>query len=449
MPFFYDRLVTEEPLPIRVQSEIDSILASGQWGQWRSKWLNDREALVASARAWCVSSHWDSHTPRLEDWKQVSKDIASARLSSAVLAEMATTSKRRICFPPIPFFELEQLDEIIKGLSDPVAVAVIAEQVSQFNSLLAVPQREIARTCWGMMTPLQQNMWQYSAWCWMVAVPDAHPLPWPSDGGFAKLSKAQYSRREETLRRLESAAVEAMRNGDRDSDAIRTARNFAQARGPAAVAELEALLRKPEPVAAPPQITTPQAEPELEDTTDDSQLGRHERLCMGLFQYPPDLNEWRAVESEANNSANGRSQPHPLIVMADFLRGRQFPEPLDREAWSRFAKVLKECNGLLDVNPADRSRSLPVLELVASIRSTVSLGEVAVDLITVAGTRRADPAWWRALKAELRPQMRREGWIRANDRISFATAAVEWRARWLTPVERLAFESGFAPEHKS
>ncbi len=439
-PFLYDRLVTEESLSIQFRNEIDEILAGSQWGQWRIKRSNDRRLLEAGARAWCVSSHWDSHTPPLEDWKEVFQDIRSARLTADVLAEMAAASKRRICFPPIPLFEREQVIDVIGSLMDPVAVAVMAEQISQFDSLLTVKHDEIPRTCWEMMPSQSRARWEYPAWRWLVFVPDAGPMPWPSDAGFTMLSTLQHPRQAEALRWLEASAAEAVSHRGPDPRAVRIATHFAELRGPSAVVELQALLRRDAPGTAPFELPP-------QDEIPDSELGRNERLCIGLFEGPLDMSQWRVAEFEAKFPPNGAA-PHPIAQMVDFLRQRYLPESLDQEAWTRLATVLRECGGLLDANARDRCRPLPVLELAASIRSTASLGEVAIDLISVAGDRRSDPRWWRALRAELRPLVRRTEWMLANDRIAQAVAAVEWRAQWLNADERQAFDTGFARELK-
>src|SRR5579872_391225 len=91
--------------------DMDSILAKAEWEQWRAKQFSPA-LLAAAARAWCTSSYWSRHTPRLENWKIVVRDLGSETLSEATIASMAEANEHRLPFPAIPLFEKEQVQDL-------------------------------------------------------------------------------------------------------------------------------------------------------------------------------------------------------------------------------------------------------------------------------------------------------------------------------------------------
>jgi hypothetical protein len=431
--------VTEDPLSIQFIGHIDSVLTSGEWPKWRNSRLHDRETLVANARAWCASSYWNLHTPNLEDWKEIVQDISASRLTVDALAEMAGANSRRISFPPIPLFEREQMHDMIGILQDPLAAAVLAEQLASTNSLLTVQPDEVPKICWDRMQPQLRERLEYPAWRWLVFTPDANGKPWPGDRGMDALWGLEGSRRDEALRLLEAAATETVQTGAANKGAAIVLDSFARLRNPKAplVTRLETF---------PTDVDRKLSDLRSEIFGKEARPAEYERLCRELFDEPLDLRQWKALEEKVRQRTMESREPHPLSAMADYLREQDFSIALDQATWEKFIVVLQKCGGLLELRKTEALRPLPALELAASIRSNVNIGAVAVDLIAHAGPHRRNRAWWASLKAGLRPMVRRGGWTLANDRTHRAIAAVASQSRWLVTAERQALENGFAQE---
>jgi hypothetical protein len=153
------------------------------------------------------------------------------------------------------------------------------------------------------------------------------------------------------------------------------------------------------------------------------------------------MGEWEELEAEAERRAGQGLERHPLSEMAHWMQELDLPIGLDDQAWENIALVFEQCPGLMKAEVALGLLPLPALELAACVRSTVSIGEVAVGLVLLAEKHRADTAWWEALWAGLQqPLARRGGWPLANDRPGFAKDAVRAQRRWLSEPERNALD---------
>jgi len=411
---------------------IDGKLRNGDWAQWRSSSMSEPTALAAAARAWCASSHWDRNTPNLEDWRVVVEDLASEVLSEADLAEMARTSRHHIAFPPIPFFEERQVKDLL-GVSDESAAILLAEQLMGLDSLLTVRPENAASICWKRVE--ESVGMEYAAWCWLIRPDYPAERPLPSEAGVRALLNFAGPRGAQARTLLE-AAVE--RAGDGDARARAVMATFAELRCAA------------EPIATEPVLLD---EPELGIATQavvDSTATLYESLCKQLFHGPLDIGPWKALETEIEGRSNAEPMSHPVARLAQYLRGQYFPVELDSPAWENLARVLTECGGLMKVEPASGFLPLPALELAACVRSTVSIGEVAVGLVILTGEHRLDSMWWKVLWAGLQqPMARRGGWCSSNDRTGFAQDAVRAQEYWLSPREKQAFKTAIVRESNS
>jgi hypothetical protein len=428
----YDLLMTEDPPSIQSNGYIDAVVDRGEWLQWRDSQSHPPERLREAAIAWCKSPLWNRCTPWLEDWKQIVQDICPGSLSADELAQMAGANSRGICFPPIPLFEAEQAYDMIGGLLDPLAVAVFAEQLAAVSSFLPAGEPEMPRACWEKTSPNVRQRIEYPAWRWLVFVPEPIGGPWPSRREFDALLQIQGSRRDEALQRLEAAARQSGQAGDHDAEAVLewfaeiAGKEDATGSGSAGVLT-GSIAAQPGNEPAPPDL---------------------ERLCRALFEGPLDRTQWKAVEALARGRGPGAAEAHPLSAMTQYLREQNIPEEQDAGAWEKLKSVLTECGGLLDVPEGGGSRPLPALELAASVLSTVSIGNVAVELIDLARTQKEKADWWRALRAGLEPKVRRDRSLNVNDRVGPAIDRINWRCtrNWLKPAEKQAFEIGFAQE---
>ncbi len=195
--------------------ELDQKLSQDEWLKWRDSIQNQDEQRSEAAKAWCISSHWNEHTPNLEDWKIVSGDLQQCALTASDLSWMAAAAARPICIPLIPFFEDEQLADLIHGLNDPEAVAVLANQVYSSDSMMTIGPSGGLRFCWARMKDALKEQLEFQAWRWLLDNQGDESIEWPSDSGFDALSRFPGEGSRDGLERLQVAVLEGLDRGDR------------------------------------------------------------------------------------------------------------------------------------------------------------------------------------------------------------------------------------------
>ncbi len=429
-------------LQLLSEDEIANALASGSWPEWRSSRAHEPRRLADGARSWCVSPYWDRHTPRLEDWKCIVADMAAEGLSADGLSFLAAATPRRLAFPVIPLFELEQLSDLVGVVTDPAAAAVLAAQPAATDCLLSTVRHDVLRLCWERMARQFNDPIEYSAWRWMALDHSVEGQAWPSPAGIQALYRMKGSRRDEALQSLEAAARAAVESGAGEQGAA------------VVIKELERLRSGPSAQRDAPQYRGSLDSGELRTATGvaKAQSGEErsaaaQEICRELFYGPVDVSKWDVLAGEIANWSPEGNIVHPMAFLVDYLRQAELPVALDQRAWERFSAVIQDRRGLLGV--AEPGSPPPAFELAVSRRSELSMGQVAIELMQLAGDLRRDPAWWAAVKAGLRPMVRRAGWHVANDRIDLAVSAVTAQARLLSSIEQQALAEGFAgrPDH--
>jgi len=384
--------------------DMDSILAKAEWEQWRAK-QSDPERIAAAARAWCTSSYWKNHTPRLEVWKIVVNDLGMAIFTDAVLSEMAEMNDHRLPFPPIPLFENEQVQDLCRIMLNADTAVALAERLEESNSLLTVDPSEAPQQCWDFLSAPARRGIDFAAWQWLFSGRESQ-VPLPSQPGVAWLTSIKSPRRAEALQRLEEAY-----------------------RGRVTV------------------VVEPEGDPApAVDTESVARRERNQRLARELFTGYPDLDVWKQVREDAcARQPESSAGPHPLAEMTEYLRGHEFSVALDNDAWKRLAYVFREHPRLLEIDRANPASPLPALELACSVRSTMTPGNVALGLLPFAGACKRSESWWKAVRLALRPMPRRDGFHSANDRWLTAIQALKLHARDLDPIEQAAMNIGLFP----
>jgi hypothetical protein len=402
--------------------DMDSILERAEWEQWRSKQEADPVILAAAARAWCTSSFWKSHTPRLENWKIVVSDLGSEALTESAVEAMAAANGNHLPFPPIPMFEYEQVQDLCGIMPDADAAVALAEKLEANDQLLTLEPSEAAMRCFEYVSATAKRGIDYPAWLWMMNPSASRPQPWPTREGLEGLRALASPRRGAALRRLE----EEFRNRKaREQQAAEAAANEAAAKQ-----------------SAEAQSAETQATAQTEDTR--TSRTRNEQLAAGLFEGTPDYGSWAQVAAEVRRRPPRAGTPHPLAEMTQYLREHDFPSSRDGAAWNALSKIFGSYPELLEIDRAEPEAPLPALELACMVRSTVTPGTVALGLLVLAGVCKRSAAWWRAVRPALEPKQRRGGWRNANDKGETAIRVLLLRSRELDQAEAAAMRTGFS-----
>jgi hypothetical protein len=143
------------------------------------------------------------------------------------------------------------------------------------------------------------------------------------------------------------------------------------------------------------------------------------------FGGPIDAQPWARLEAEARNRTSGASGPHPLTRLTQYIQSHDFPVAWEDGVWDRLQSILRQYPGLLDLDGAYPENPLPALSLAASIRSSRTIGEVALGLVPLAAGYRGRSDWWKAVRAGLRPMPRRAGLGNAGDRLDTAVRVLK------------------------
>jgi hypothetical protein len=397
--------------------DMDSILQTSGWEEWRAVHRGDPEMLAAGGRQWCASSYWNKHTPQLENWKTVVSDLRSQAVTEEMLLEMAGACKRPLPFPAIPLFEAEQVRDFCGVLYDADAAAALGERLATNGLLLAVDLHNAARYCWDSLSSDVKQGLDFEAWLWMFS--ESLPALLPNGASVPELARVSTPRRKAAVRRLEEAIQD--RGGS----------NYPAQEVEAVAAALAA---------------TSAAPPPSEFAAEDSVV--YQRAAKQLFDGVSDSAEWEPMQAAAASRRQDSSSPHPLAEMTRYLRENDFPVALDDLAWKALQETLVRFPRLLEIDGADPGAPLPALQLACSVRSTVTPGLVALGLLPLAGGCRRERLWWTAVAAALRPAPRRGGWGNANDRWKTAIQTVKLGAAGLDEEERTAMSAGLVGENE-
>jgi hypothetical protein len=437
---------------------IDGELRDMNWARWQRQSAPGAQELAAAARAWCASAYWDRNTPNLEDWAVVVDNLKSQILSEADLAQMMRPGPYRISFPPIPFFEMRQVKDLL-GITDELGAALLAEQLMGLDSLLTVGPEDALRLCRERIESLQPKRMDYAAWCWLIG-PDCLPpqqRAWPTEAGIRALWGVTGPRGAQARAMLEEAALTGGDAGAqgvlavlaklrREEERSRAASEPVRV-GPAKVVRVELEQAKTEAAGAEQGASEAQAGAE---PVKDPAEALYERLCDQLFRGPVEMKTWEALAQQIGEWAQAGRANHPLTGMIRYLRAQYFPAEGDDLAWKNLEVVFGKVDGMMRAEGTGDLLPLLALELAACVRSTVCIGEVALGVVAAAGEQRLESKWWKALRAGLQEPMERRGsWYCADDRMGLARDAVVAQAQWLSPPEASAFNLGFVVESAS
>lgn len=420
--------------------DIESILADGQWEQWREAHSEDSVTLAAGARAWWASARWKMHTPALEDWKISVEDLGREALTEAALEEMAAAS-HGLPFPPIPLFEDEQARDLCQVLAGPEAAAALVDLLRDASStLLAIDPAATALRCWEDLAPQAKAGLGFAAWQWMLSdhvVPRRDSLP--SAEEVAALTNRESLRSTAAVRKLEQAVRERLESrGDVEpalavADALSlwrqpeflewAVRHYARHGGP------PSFRQRLESAVAASRAKSPAEDAPLTACLKGLGLATGSGDVVEQFGGPIDGQAWARLEAEARNRTPGASGPHPLTSVTQYIQSHDFPVAWEDGVWDRLQSILSQYPGLLELDGAHPENPLPALQLAASIRSSRTIGEVALGLLPVAVSYRSRPDWWKAVRAGLRPMPRRAGLGNAGDRPDTAVRVLKlWGA---------------------
>ncbi len=415
--------------------DIESILADDHCKQCREDHYEYSATLAAGARAWCTSGRWKMHTPALEDWKISVEDLGREALTEASVEEMASAG-RGLPFPPIPFFEDEQARDLCQILTGPEAAAALVDRLHDASpTLLAIDPAAAAVRCWENLVPHAKAGLGFVAWQWMLAdhvVPRRDSLPSPEDA--TALANRESLRSAAAVRNLEQAARERLESRADVEPALAVAdalslwnrpeflewavRHYARHGGPPSFRQrLESAVASR---AKPPAEDAP-----LTACLKGLGLAASSGDAVEQFAGPIDAQPWARLEAEARNRTPRVSGPHPLTTLTQYIQSHDFPVAWEDGVWDRLQSFLRLYPGLLDLDGAHPENPLPALQLAASIRSSKTIGEVALGLVALADGCRGRSDWWKAVRAGLRPMARRAGLGNAGDSLDTAVRVLK------------------------
>ncbi len=106
-----------------------SLIRQGWWLTWRFRTTLDKELLRQVAFHWLSSEDWRSLSPpeaKLEDWQEVLRDVGDIKISTKETARLRRDSNDNPTWPWIPYFEMDQVEDLLACAQDSSVLAELA-----------------------------------------------------------------------------------------------------------------------------------------------------------------------------------------------------------------------------------------------------------------------------------------------------------------------------------